>query len=586
MDQKATDKKRLIVVIIFLSMFILGTFLIFTTPSSINITYNKTIKTKDGETISFNVFEPNNGKKEKPAIIIGHGIMVNKEMLKEYAIELAAAGFVAITFDFRGHGQSSGDLNRNLLINDVKAIKRYLENRADIDIDKLGYIGYSMGGYPGNKIVKDDNDFKCFIGIGTSLSIDDDDCVNRTLNILMILAKYDQAFDLERSKKQIADRLDMDEDDVQVNKLYGSFEDGDATKLYLDDNSDHFLTAYDQDFIREARDWVINTFPNVDPVDQNFFANLRALILILQLIGGIGFFFLIIEPLSNAFFKKHRRDPSDKKSLLNESNEELIVPKELEEARSELEKETIKNISLKTIIYSLILAIPGMILFVSFFLFLPLSTAGFTLMLLYGQVFGVFVLLWRTCKKRKTSFLEFLKKPFIETQQNILKQIILGIGLAIILYFILYLSIGLNYLGLVPSLFNKILWIPIYILVVFLMYFIFSLLFQEILQKRIGKGPSNLLKASLVSYGIQMVYFITYILLICFLLGGFFFIQFLYFAVPIFLLSHFISATLYQKLGKQGILIAAIINTLFLTCLIGTLSPFMSGFDMIMIFND
>jgi hypothetical protein len=207
-------------------------------------------------------------------------------------------------------------------------------------------------------------------------------------------------------------------------------------------------------------------------------------------------------------------------------------------------------------------------------------------MLLYGQVFGVFVLLWRTCKKRKTSFLEFLKKPFIETQQNILKQIILGIGLAIILYFILYLSIGLNYLGLVPSLFNKILWIPIYILVVFLMYFIFSLLFQEILQKKIGKGPNNLLKASLMGYGLQMVYFITYILLICFLLGGFFFIQFLYFAVPIFLLSNFISAILYQKIGKQGILVAAIINTLFLTFLIGTLSPFMSGFEMIMIFTD
>ena len=579
MDQKGIDKKRMILIITFLSMFILGTFLIFTTPSSINITYNKTTKTKDGETISFNVFEPNNGKKEKPAIIIGHGFMANKEMLKEYAIELATAGFVAITFDFRGHGQSSGGLNRNLLINDVKAIKKYLENRADIDIEKLGYIGYSMGGYPGNKIVKDDTDFKCFIGIGTSLSIDDDDCVNRTLNILMILAKYDQAFDLKSSKKQIADRLDMDEDDVQVNKLYGSFEDGDATKLYLDDNSDHFLTAYDQDFIREARDWVINTFSNVDPVDQNFFANLRALILMLQLIGGIGFFFLIIEPLSNSILKNNKQRSSEKEILLNDSKEESILV-------NQLEKEIIRNISLKTIIYSLLLAIPGMILFISFFLFLPLSTAGFALMLLYGQVFGVFVLLWRTCKKRKTSFLEFLKSPFIETEQNIMKLIILGFGLAIILYFILYLSIGLNYLGLVPSLFNKIVWIPIYFLMAFLMYFIFSLLFQEILQKKIAIKTNHILKASFLGYGLQMVYFITYILLICLLFGSFFLIQFLYFAVPMILLSNLISAILYQKLGKQGILVAAIINTLYLTCLICTLSPFMSGFEMINTFTD
>ena len=159
MNQDVITTKRLTLIAVFLSIFAIGSILMFTTPASVKATYGLTAQTDDCVSISFNVFEPNNGKKEKPAVIIGHGLMANKEMLKEYAIEIAAAGFVAITFDFRGLGQSSGDLNVNLLINDVKAIKRYLENRADIDIDKLGYIGYSMGGYPGNKIVKDDDDF-------------------------------------------------------------------------------------------------------------------------------------------------------------------------------------------------------------------------------------------------------------------------------------------------------------------------------------------------------------------------------------------------------------------------------------------
>ena len=134
----------------------------------------------------------------------------------------------------------------------------------------FGYIGYSMGGFAGNDVVKDDNDFKFFIGVGTGLALDYEDCKNRDLNILMILAKYDQGRRLDKSKDEIADRLNIDDEDVHVNKIYESFETKNATMLFYDDNSDHFTTAYDQDFVREARDWAMNTFRDVKPVDQNF----------------------------------------------------------------------------------------------------------------------------------------------------------------------------------------------------------------------------------------------------------------------------------------------------------------------------
>ncbi|MFX0008658.1 MAG: alpha/beta hydrolase, partial [Candidatus Hermodarchaeota archaeon] len=110
MNRIEITKKRIILLSIFLAIFITGTVFIFTVPISVKATYNKSIRTTDGVTISFNVFEPVSGGLSKPAIIIGHGFMANKEMLKGYALELAAAGFVAVPFDFRGHGQStSGD---------------------------------------------------------------------------------------------------------------------------------------------------------------------------------------------------------------------------------------------------------------------------------------------------------------------------------------------------------------------------------------------------------------------------------------------------------------------------------------------
>ena len=145
MNKLNLSKKRIVLICIFLAIFTVGTVFIFITPLSVKSTYGLSTQTSDGVTISFNVFEPLDGGLNKPAIIIGHGSMVNKEMVKGYALELAAAGFVAVPFDFRGHGQSTtGD--SNLMINDVIAIKEYLQTRGDIDINSLGYIGYSMGG--------------------------------------------------------------------------------------------------------------------------------------------------------------------------------------------------------------------------------------------------------------------------------------------------------------------------------------------------------------------------------------------------------------------------------------------------------
>ncbi|MFX0011574.1 MAG: alpha/beta hydrolase, partial [Candidatus Hermodarchaeota archaeon] len=144
--------------------YILGTVLIFTVPFSVKSTYGLTTLTDDGVSIAFNVFEPSEEGTDRPAFLIGHGSMVNKEMVKGYAIELAAAGFIAVPFDFRGHGQSGSGGTDNMT-KDVVAVREYLRlNRNDIDMNSLGYIGYSMGGI-GQELIEVDTSFKCFIGV-------------------------------------------------------------------------------------------------------------------------------------------------------------------------------------------------------------------------------------------------------------------------------------------------------------------------------------------------------------------------------------------------------------------------------------
>lgn len=551
-------KKRIILISIFLLTFIIGTVLIFITPIGIKSTYGKTVTTSDGVTISFNVFEPKNGGTNKKAVILGHGVMSNKEMLKDFAIEFAAAGFVAIPFDFRGHGQSTGEHRWGSLTNDIQAIVSYLNTRPDIDTSNLAYLGYSMGGV-GIQVVNESTDFKCFIGAGTRFPTD----VRKgnsaaPLNILMILGRYDELISPKDLKVGLSDYTGIPVADLDVNQLYGSFQEGNASMIYLDDLTNHVLGNWDPDFIREARNFLGNVFPDVRPVDENYIMNTRLLILSLQLFGGLGFFVLIIDPLSQL--------------ILKSKEEELF--------KLELEDGNIISIGSKTFAYSLIFGLPGIFIFIPILLLLFLAVAGFVSALLFGQAFGILILLWRIGKKRDIRLIETIKKPFKTSRSNIIRQFLLGILLAVILTLIIYLSGGLNYIGMIPSVI-KIVWVPLFLIINFIIFMVYGLVFHGILQNKFGGDTKSLIKVSVIIFGTLFLYWFTYLFIVALVMRSFFYFgSFLPFAIPLFLLNAFTSTLIYKKSGN--IIAGAIVNTLFFTLMICTIAPYQSGLSFIM----
>ncbi len=561
MNKFNLSKKRIALICIFLAIFVIGTIFIFIVPLSVKSTYGLSTQTDDGVTISFNVFEPLDGGLNKPAFIIGHGSMVNKEMVKGYALELAAAGFVAVPFDFRGHGQST-TVDSSVKINDVIAIKEYLQTRGDIDMNSLGYIGYSMGGL-GQELIHNETAFKCFIGIGTWLYPDlrRGNSTN-PLNVLMIQALFDEAVELPYLKESLATRVGIPISNVDSNKLYGSFQKGNATMIYLDDNSNHLTVAWDEDFIREARDWAINSF-DIDVVDETFYVNVRTLILLVQVIGGIGFFLLIVDPLSN---------------LILQSKIERENVAEIKPYRIDASDYSIKNLSVKSILYSLLLGIPGVIIFIPILLILPLAIAGFVVTLLFGQAFGLMVLLWRIGKKDDLTFKDILKEPF-KGRNRFLRQLALGAILATILYLISYLSIGLNYLGLFPSV-TKIWTMPIYFVISFFVILILNLITQVIIQNRFDDSIINTIKILFLGFILPFLYYFVYLLLIGVVMRSlFYFGTFIPISLVMFTLTSAVSIITYRKTGN--IITGAIINAVILTFLIVTMSTPQSGFEFL-----
>ncbi|MHA1845333.1 MAG: alpha/beta hydrolase, partial [Promethearchaeota archaeon] len=414
--------KKFVLCVIFLAMFILGTYLLYTIPTSVKIYSNMKIQEENGDFLYINIISPHeslyqqeNGYEKKNVIFLLHDGWQNKETMKALGIELATAGFLVVSLDFRGLGRSSLTNNITEWKNDIVTVKAYLlEERNDINTEAFGIVGHGLGGIMGYSYLKDDLDIKAYVGIGTGLSYFSDDIVkvkSRFLNLLIIHPRFDQTVHLIDVKSGIAARLSVHNPDVDINKLYGDFRKGTASMIYLDDNSNHLTAIWDPNILRMARFWMVNSFPHIKAVDENFHANFRALILIIQLVGGLGFYFSLFSPISRFFLGKNN----------------------LRKVRINVHPLTFRGIPTRLITYPVVFSFPAIVLFSPIIFFLPLPVTGFILTLFLGQVAGFLILSWRIGKRTKMRVRDFIELPFREKKSRIFIKIALGIILFAIL---------------------------------------------------------------------------------------------------------------------------------------------------------
>lgn len=112
----------------------------------------KVIFSSDGVQLQGNLFYPPNFEagQEYPAIVVvGSWTSVKEQMPNTYASRLSAEGFVTLTFDFTGFGESEGQPRQvedyRLKINDIKAAVDFLNRQAGVDKGQLSGLGICAG---------------------------------------------------------------------------------------------------------------------------------------------------------------------------------------------------------------------------------------------------------------------------------------------------------------------------------------------------------------------------------------------------------------------------------------------------------
>ncbi|MFD2613303.1 alpha/beta hydrolase [Paenibacillus gansuensis] len=86
---------------------------------------------------------------KQPVIIIAHGWNSNRSRVLRYARPLYDAGYALLLYDARSHGESDGIPAPSGMAfrDDLVSAVDYLTRRPDIDPERIGALGHSLGGF-------------------------------------------------------------------------------------------------------------------------------------------------------------------------------------------------------------------------------------------------------------------------------------------------------------------------------------------------------------------------------------------------------------------------------------------------------
>ena len=105
----------------------------------------------DGERCAATFYRPGGVGGRGPCVVMAHGVTLTRlDGIPDYAERFAAAGFVALAFDYRHWGDSEGEPRRwvslRRQLEDWRAAVAYVRTLEGVDQERVAVWGMSLGG--------------------------------------------------------------------------------------------------------------------------------------------------------------------------------------------------------------------------------------------------------------------------------------------------------------------------------------------------------------------------------------------------------------------------------------------------------
>jgi dienelactone hydrolase len=232
-----------------------------------------TVRTERLGSTPVTVFAPAAGAPSSapaPVVLVAHGFAGSQQLMQPFAVTLARNGFVAITFDFPGHGRNGTPMRGGLVDQDA-SLRMLLASMVEMgafarDLARAGgasgryaVVGHSMAS---DIVVRHAQAHADEIAatVGVSLfapSIDAATPNDRPPNLLVIDGALEPAM-MAAEALRVVGRVAGP--DARLDTTYGRFADGTARRATLAPGAEHIGVLYSAHTLGATRDWLLAAF--------------------------------------------------------------------------------------------------------------------------------------------------------------------------------------------------------------------------------------------------------------------------------------------------------------------------------------
>lgn len=208
-----------------------------------------------------------------PGVVVIHGSLQNKEWLMAFGIELARRGFVVLTIDANGHGNSEAGSGSGAAALDYIASLDY------VDSTQIGLIGHSMGGGISWSAMEDSSVYvRALVLVGSGFSSD----APYTPNTLLATGNFDSLSSYPHNYSLLDSYFNVT--GVIPDTTYGDFANNTARRAIFP-STNHLFETIDPVIVSESVEWMKNSLKG-GVEDEHWIASTN-LIFSLWLIGGL-----------------------------------------------------------------------------------------------------------------------------------------------------------------------------------------------------------------------------------------------------------------------------------------------------------
>lgn len=213
-------------------------------------------------TIPVKIWREKSATTPAPVAVIAHGFAGSQQLMQPLAITLAHNGYVAVTFDFPGHGLNPIPLSGGLadaeamqhdLTDSLAKVVTYAQGLKDGD-GRLSVVGHSMAADVVLRFAAANPRVQATIAL--SLFVPNLASVYAN-NLLIVDGALEPAMLRQQAFEVVGQTIP---DDIKADVTYGQFVDGSSRRVAFSRGVEHIGVLYSADTMRESLAWLNAAF--------------------------------------------------------------------------------------------------------------------------------------------------------------------------------------------------------------------------------------------------------------------------------------------------------------------------------------